>query len=62
MHLSSNKYLTYFTGLGMSQAIGHVDFYPNGGDLMPGCKKNSVAEYPDIDGIWEGKMCSQSSQ
>ncbi|XP_062320597.1 inactive pancreatic lipase-related protein 1-like [Osmerus eperlanus] len=41
-------------GLGISQAIGHVDFYPNGGEHMPGCNKNPVSQYPDIDGIWEG--------
>lgn len=41
-------------GLGMSQAIGHLDFYPNGGVQMPGCKKNIISQIVDIDGIWEG--------
>uniref|UniRef100_A0A8C3U6B4 Triacylglycerol lipase n=1 Tax=Catharus ustulatus TaxID=91951 RepID=A0A8C3U6B4_CATUS len=27
-------------GFGMSPAIGHIDFYPNGGVEMPGCAKN----------------------
>ncbi|XP_056148006.1 inactive pancreatic lipase-related protein 1-like [Lampris incognitus] len=40
-------------GLGMSEAIGHVDFYPNGGDLMPGCSKNKGSG-SDLDAIWEG--------
>lgn len=26
-------------GLGMPNAIGHVDFYPNGGHSNPGCDK-----------------------
>ncbi|KAE8589462.1 hypothetical protein XENTR_v10017569 [Xenopus tropicalis] len=27
-------------GLGMSQVIGHLDFFPNGGVHMPGCPQN----------------------
>ncbi|XP_062987646.1 inactive pancreatic lipase-related protein 1-like isoform X1 [Elgaria multicarinata webbii] len=41
-------------GFGMSQAVGHLDFYPNGGKYMPGCKKNPLSQIVDIDGIWEG--------
>ncbi|TDH00980.1 hypothetical protein EPR50_G00175440 [Perca flavescens] len=42
-------------GLGMSQSMGHIDFYPNGGELMPGCSANKG--YPsDLDAIWEGEM------
>lgn len=39
----------------MSQAIGHLDFYPNGGEEMPGCDKNLISQIVDIDGIWEGE-------
>ncbi|XP_062851234.1 pancreatic triacylglycerol lipase-like [Trichomycterus rosablanca] len=43
-----------YLGLGMSQAVGHLDFYPNGGEEMPGCEKNLISQIVDIDGIWEG--------
>ncbi|XP_038613578.1 pancreatic lipase-related protein 2-like [Tachyglossus aculeatus] len=41
-------------GLGMSQIVGHLDFFPNGGKQMPGCKKNILSTIVDINGIWEG--------
>ncbi|NWX24344.1 LIPR1 protein, partial [Aegotheles bennettii] len=41
-------------GFGMSPAVGHIDFYPNGGKQMPGCGKNPVSQIVDLDGIWEG--------
>uniref|UniRef100_A0A4W4EAW2 Triacylglycerol lipase n=1 Tax=Electrophorus electricus TaxID=8005 RepID=A0A4W4EAW2_ELEEL len=42
-------------GFGMFQAVGHIDFYPNGGEHMPGCDKNIISQIVDIDGIWEGR-------
>lgn len=33
-------------GLGMTEKIGHVDYYPNGGTDQPGCRK-SMAKYID---------------
>lgn len=39
----------------MSQVVGHLDFFPNGGKEMPGCQKNALSQIVDIDGIWEGK-------
>ncbi|XP_054437741.1 pancreatic triacylglycerol lipase isoform X2 [Pteronotus mesoamericanus] len=41
-------------GFGMSQKVGHLDFFPNGGVHMPGCKKNILSQIVDIEGIWEG--------
>ncbi|CAK7301304.1 Pancreatic triacylglycerol lipase [Vulpes lagopus] len=41
-------------GFGMSQTVGHLDFFPNGGKEMPGCQKNILSQIVDIDGIWEG--------
>ncbi|XP_054099317.1 pancreatic lipase-related protein 2 isoform X3 [Callithrix jacchus] len=43
-----------FLGFGMSQKVGHLDFFPNGGKQMPGCKKNILSTIIDINGIWEG--------
>lgn len=38
----------------MSQKVGHLDFFPNGGKEMPGCQKNILSTIVDINGIWEG--------
>ncbi|XP_061490365.1 inactive pancreatic lipase-related protein 1-like [Rhineura floridana] len=53
IHTDSAPTIPYL-GFGMSQAVGHLDFYPNGGEYMPGCKKNAISQIVDIDGIWEG--------
>ncbi|XP_040072156.2 pancreatic lipase-related protein 2 isoform X1 [Ixodes scapularis] len=40
IHTDSHPYLSKLgvsEGMGMEEAVGHVDFYPNGGQIMPGC-------------------------
>lgn len=48
----------------MRPAVGHLDFYPNGGEEMPGCDKNPLSQIVDLDGIWEGKsvVCIMNSE
>ncbi|XP_076982248.1 pancreatic triacylglycerol lipase [Tamandua tetradactyla] len=43
-----------YMGFGMTQPVGHLDFFPNGGREMPGCQKNILSQIVDIEGIWEG--------
>lgn len=55
IHTNSAPFL--FGGAGYRGQLGHVDFYPNGGEYQPGCegllrcKKNSVfsARFIQVD-------------
>nr|XP_054590367.1 inactive pancreatic lipase-related protein 1 [Nothobranchius furzeri] len=40
-------------GLGMTEHVGHLEFFPNGGELMRGCSANS-GRPTDLDSIWDG--------
>ncbi|XP_023313050.1 pancreatic triacylglycerol lipase isoform X2 [Anoplophora glabripennis] len=37
-------------GLGMTESIGHVDYYPNGGTDQPGCGKSVLQYIKDANG------------
>jgi hypothetical protein len=50
IHTDSNSILQL--GLGMSQSIGHIDFYPNGGSDQPGCSDRLTSFI--TDGLIEG--------
>ncbi|CAH0407810.1 unnamed protein product [Chilo suppressalis] len=39
--IHTNAMPLYMSGLGISEPIGHVDFYPNGGSIQPGCGANA---------------------
>lgn len=38
----------------MMQAVGHVDFYPNGGKDQPGCNADPVTQILIQGGIYDG--------
>ncbi|GBM18059.1 Pancreatic triacylglycerol lipase [Araneus ventricosus] len=42
-----------FIGFGMSQLVGHVDFFPNSGRQQPGCTKEKFLTFV-TDGLKEG--------
>lgn len=37
IHTDAKKYVPY-GGLGFSENVGHLNFWPNGGEQMPGCE------------------------
>ena len=48
-----------FGGLGIWKAIGHVDFYPNGGKSQRGCQNLFVGGVKDL---FDGKLCKINTQ
>ncbi|KAJ1140218.1 hypothetical protein NDU88_006576, partial [Pleurodeles waltl] len=51
IHTDSGPFIPNL-GLGMSQLAGHLDFFPNGGVQMPGCKRNIFSENIHVNDIW----------
>lgn len=61
MHTDGAAFYSVKTGLGMSQACGHVDYYVNGGHDQPGCAKSPVYHILEnglIEGVREAVACS----
>ncbi|CAO2585954.1 Pancreatic lipase-related protein 2 [Lemmus lemmus] len=53
IHTDSNPMIPNL-GFGMSQKVGHLDFFPNGGKEMPGCNKSILSTIVDKNGILQG--------
>lgn len=45
IHTNGGKEFIGGAFLGISEALGHVDFYPNGGSRQPGCKKPNLLNF-----------------
>ena len=44
------------TGFGSKDLCGHVDFFPNGGEVQPNCEKSLLKNIRDEPSFFEGKI------
>ncbi|XP_025110726.1 pancreatic triacylglycerol lipase-like [Pomacea canaliculata] len=53
IHTDGASFYSTKLGLGMAQACGHVDYYPNGGHDQPGCDKSPITHLEE-NGLYLG--------
>ncbi|KAH9523417.1 Pancreatic lipase- protein 2 [Bulinus truncatus] len=60
IHTDSEK--LYKLGFGITHSIGHVDFYPNGGEHQPGCPKENLGLFftLSLEDLSKKASCSHS--
>ncbi|XP_054710634.1 pancreatic lipase-related protein 2-like [Uloborus diversus] len=56
VHTNADSLL--YGGVGMGKAVGHVDYYPNGGKRQPGCKSTIGGLFNDIFTGDNAKLCN----
>ncbi|KAF7274634.1 pancreatic triacylglycerol lipase-like [Rhynchophorus ferrugineus] len=54
IHTDATQFIT--GGLGMRESIGHVDYFPNGGNRQPGCEKTMAQFINDQKGSFFNGM------
>ncbi|XP_030764164.1 pancreatic triacylglycerol lipase-like [Sitophilus oryzae] len=54
IHTDATQFIT--GGLGITESIGHVDYFPNGGNRQPGCEKSVVQFINDQKGSFFNGM------
>ncbi|XP_054710764.1 pancreatic lipase-related protein 2-like [Uloborus diversus] len=56
--IHTNADLLLYGGVGMGKAVGHVDYYPNGGKRQPGCGSTIGGAFIDIFKGDNNKVCN----
>lgn len=61
IHTDAGPFLS--GGLGISEPVGHVDFYPNGGIEQPGCRGGVLSYMAKESGsFYKGKILGEHTQ
>ncbi|KAG8435839.1 hypothetical protein GDO86_013693 [Hymenochirus boettgeri] len=53
IHTDASGSMPFITGYGMRQMVGHMDFFPNGGERMVGCDNHLLPKLDYTEGLWD---------